>query len=132
MASSVTAIGLALVTSALTIARSVVLIAALRRDVAEAAEAAAAAALSRSRAARLWARMSRSIPPHGSWLNLIEGLFSKLARSVLRHIRVTSKQESRRGSWLPSTTSTGVPSCALGPTHSTRPPEMIRTKETLV
>jgi transposase len=32
-------------------------------------------------------------PVHGSWLNLVEGFFSKLARSVLRHIRVTSKQE---------------------------------------
>lgn len=32
-------------------------------------------------------------PRHGSWLNLIEGFFSKLARSVLRHIRVASKQE---------------------------------------
>ena len=32
-------------------------------------------------------------PKHGSWLNLIEGFFSKLARSVLRHIRVESKQE---------------------------------------
>ena len=32
-------------------------------------------------------------PKHGSWLNLIEGFFSKLARSVLRHIRVTTKQE---------------------------------------
>jgi transposase len=32
-------------------------------------------------------------PKHGSWLNLIEGFFSKLARSVLRHIRVGSKQE---------------------------------------
>ncbi|MET4221070.1 transposase [Bradyrhizobium sp. LB14.3] len=30
---------------------------------------------------------------HGSWLNLIEGLFSKFARSVLRHIRVASKHE---------------------------------------
>src|SRR5450756_1299863 len=34
-------------------------------------------------------------PKHGSWLNLIEGFFSKLARSVLRHIRVSSKQELR-------------------------------------
>src|SRR3954463_2430191 len=25
-------------------------------------------------------------PKHGSWLNLIEGFFSKFARSVLRHI----------------------------------------------
>src|SRR6201984_2523668 len=32
-------------------------------------------------------------PRHGSWLNLIEGFFSKFARSVLRHIRVTSKHE---------------------------------------
>ena len=32
-------------------------------------------------------------PKHGSWLNLIEGFFSKLARSVLRQIRVASKQE---------------------------------------
>ena len=29
----------------------------------------------------------------GSWLNLIEGFFSKFARSVLRHIRVASKHE---------------------------------------
>jgi transposase len=32
-------------------------------------------------------------PKHGSWLNLIEGFFSKLARSALRHIRVASKKE---------------------------------------
>jgi transposase len=32
-------------------------------------------------------------PKHGSWLNLVEGFFSKFARSVLRHIRVASKQE---------------------------------------
>jgi transposase len=32
-------------------------------------------------------------PKHGSWLNLVEGFFSKLARSVLRHIRVASKYE---------------------------------------
>ena len=32
-------------------------------------------------------------PTHGSWLNLIEGFFSKLARSLLRHIRVSSKHE---------------------------------------
>jgi transposase len=34
-------------------------------------------------------------PKHGSWLNLIEGFFSKLARSVLRHIRVASLKELR-------------------------------------
>jgi hypothetical protein len=32
-------------------------------------------------------------PNHGSWLNLVEGFFSKLTRSVLRHIRVASRQE---------------------------------------
>jgi transposase len=32
-------------------------------------------------------------PKHGSWLNLIEGFFSKLTRSVLRQIRVASKKE---------------------------------------
>jgi len=32
-------------------------------------------------------------PKHGSWLNLIEVFFSKMARSLLRHIRVDSKQE---------------------------------------
>jgi transposase len=35
-------------------------------------------------------------PKHGSWLNLVEGFFSKFARSVLRHIRVTSKQELKQ------------------------------------
>ena len=33
---------------------------------------------------------------HGSWLNLVEGFFSKFARSVLRHIRVTSKYELKQ------------------------------------
>jgi transposase len=32
-------------------------------------------------------------PKHGSWLNLIEVFFSKIARSFLRHIRVDSKAE---------------------------------------
>jgi transposase len=32
-------------------------------------------------------------PKQGSWLNLVDGFFSKLAHSVLRHIRVASKQE---------------------------------------
>jgi transposase len=35
-------------------------------------------------------------PKHGSWLNLVEGFFSKLARSVLRHIRVASNQELKQ------------------------------------
>lgn len=32
-------------------------------------------------------------PKHGSWLNLIEAAFSKMARTFLRHIRVSSKEE---------------------------------------
>jgi transposase len=32
-------------------------------------------------------------PKHGSWLNLVETLFSKMARTFLKHIRVTSKKE---------------------------------------
>ena len=32
-------------------------------------------------------------PKHGSWLNLIECAFSKMARSFLRHIRVNSLEE---------------------------------------
>jgi len=32
-------------------------------------------------------------PTHGSWLNIVETLFSKMARSMLRGIRVASKQE---------------------------------------
>ena len=34
-------------------------------------------------------------PKHGSWLDLVEGFFSKMARSMLRHIRVASKAELR-------------------------------------
>ncbi|MCU0598344.1 MAG: IS630 family transposase [Desulfobacterales bacterium] len=32
-------------------------------------------------------------PTHGSWLNLVESFFSKVARSFLRYIRVDSKNE---------------------------------------
>jgi transposase len=32
-------------------------------------------------------------PTHGSWLNLIESFFSKMARTLLRGIRVSSKKE---------------------------------------
>ncbi len=34
-------------------------------------------------------------PKHGSWLNMIEMFFSKIARSFLKHIRVESKDELR-------------------------------------
>jgi transposase len=70
-------------------------------------------------------------PKHGSWLNLIEGFFSKFARSVLRHIRVTSKQELKDASWLPSMTSIDTQSSTHGPTGSKTLPDMIRTLETV-
>ena len=35
-------------------------------------------------------------PKHGSWLNLVEGFFSKMARSGLRRIRVASKAELKQ------------------------------------
>src|SRR5262249_1953506 len=35
-------------------------------------------------------------PKHGSWLNLVEGFFSKAARSALRHIRVNSTHELKQ------------------------------------
>ena len=35
-------------------------------------------------------------PKHGSWLNMIEMFFSKVARSFLRQIRVDSKTELMR------------------------------------
>lgn len=70
-------------------------------------------------------------PKHGSWLNLVEGFFSKLARSILRHIRVASKQELKDRLWPPWTTSTTIRSFTHGPTSSTRPHDMIRTSETL-
>ena len=34
-------------------------------------------------------------PTHGSWLNIVETLFGKMARTFLRHIRVNSKDELR-------------------------------------
>ena len=32
-------------------------------------------------------------PTHGSWLNMIEGFFSKITRQMLKGIRVPSKEE---------------------------------------
>ncbi len=41
-------------------------------------------------------------PTHGSWLNLVETLFSKMTRSFLRGLRVSSKRElvSRIEQWI--------------------------------
>ena len=35
-------------------------------------------------------------PTHGSWLNLVETLFGKMARTFLKYIRVQSKEELKR------------------------------------
>ena len=34
-------------------------------------------------------------PTHGSWLNIVETLFGKMARTFLRHVRVQSWEELR-------------------------------------
>ena len=34
-------------------------------------------------------------PKHGSWLNIVETLFGKMARTFLKHIRVPSKEDLR-------------------------------------
>jgi hypothetical protein len=53
-------------------------------------------------------------PKHGSWLNLVEGFFSKMDRSVLRHIRVVPNRSSRIESWPQSMTSIATRSSAPG------------------
>lgn len=35
-------------------------------------------------------------PKHGSWLNIVETLFGKMARTFLRHMRVSSQEELRQ------------------------------------
>ena len=35
-------------------------------------------------------------PKHGSWLNLVETMFGKMARTFLKHIRVQSKDELKK------------------------------------
>ena len=53
--------------------------------------------ISRETMAYLSTRPNRFVyvhtPKHGSWLNLVETAFSKMARTFLRHIRVSSKKE---------------------------------------
>src|SRR6516225_4259279 len=66
---------------------------------------------------------------HGSWLNLIEGFFSKLARSVLRHIRVESKQELKDRIMAAMDEFNRHP--VVGPTNSTKPPDMIRISKSM-
>ncbi|PIE51292.1 IS630 family transposase [Candidatus Fermentibacteria bacterium] len=53
--------------------------------------------ISKETMAYLQSRPNRFIyvhtPKHGSWLNLVETYFSKIARTFLKHIRVNSKEE---------------------------------------
>ena len=70
-------------------------------------------------------------PTHGSWLNLIEGFFSKLARSVLRHIRVTTKQELKDRILAAMDEFNRHPVVTLGPISSTTSPDMIRTSKSM-
>lgn len=39
-------------------------------------------------------------PKHGSWLNMIEGFFSKMTKQMLKGIRVESKEELERRIYL--------------------------------
>jgi len=70
-------------------------------------------------------------PKHGSWLNLVEGFFSKLARSVLRHIRVASKQEFEDRILAVIDDINRRPLSTLGPINSMKPLDMIGISETL-
>jgi transposase len=71
-------------------------------------------------------------PTHGSWLNLVEGFFSKLARSVLRNIRVASKQELKDRLMAAMDYFNQQPLFTPGPSSSTRLLDMIRISETLI
>jgi transposase len=71
-------------------------------------------------------------PKHGSWLNLVEGFFCKLARSAQRHIRVASKQELKERIMAAWITLIETPSSTtLGPTSSTKPPDRIRISKSM-
>ena len=71
-------------------------------------------------------------PKHGSWLNLVEGFFSKFARSVLRHIRVASKHELKERIIAGIGISIVIAPSTPGPTSSPKLPGMIRTSKTMV
>jgi transposase len=71
-------------------------------------------------------------PKHGSWLNLVEGFFSKLARSSCVISASHPNKNSRIASWPPWITSIGSPSFTPGPSSSIRLLDMIRISETLI
>jgi DDE superfamily endonuclease len=70
-------------------------------------------------------------PKHGSWLNLVEGFFSKLPRALSCAISASPlNRNSRSASWPPSTTSTNSRRPQLGPTNSTKP--LIQTSKAMI
>jgi DDE superfamily endonuclease len=71
-------------------------------------------------------------PTHGSWLNLVEGFFSKLARSVLRRIRVASKQDLKDRIMAAMDYFGQQPVVHIRSFSSIRLLDMIRISETLI
>jgi transposase len=69
-------------------------------------------------------------PKHGSWLNLVEGFFSKLVAPSCATSASHPNRNSRIASWLPWITSIKIPSSTLGPTGSKKPLDRIRNMET--
>ncbi|HEY4806653.1 MAG TPA: hypothetical protein VIH81_02715, partial [Roseiarcus sp.] len=70
-------------------------------------------------------------PKHGSWLNLVEGFFSKLARSVLRHIRVASLPELGQRILAEIDRINRRPSFTYGSGELPRPNDMSRFKKSM-
>ena len=70
-------------------------------------------------------------PKHGSWLNLIEGFLQVRSRGPAPHPGDLKARTQGAHAWPASTTSIAIPSSTLGPTSLPRPPDMIRTTETL-
>jgi transposase len=70
-------------------------------------------------------------PTHGSWLNLVEGFFSKLGRSGCATSVSHPSRNSRIASWAQSSSSIISLSSTLGPTCCMAQPDMFRSKETM-
>ena len=69
-------------------------------------------------------------PKHGSWLDLVEDFFSKMARSMLRAIRVASTDELKERILAISMTSTATPSSKAGPIRSMQSRDTVRSLNT--
>jgi transposase len=70
-------------------------------------------------------------PKHGSWLNLVEGFFSKLAAPRFATSEWLRWRNCVNESWPPSISPTANPSSTLGPTKSMRRRDMSRFMEAL-